>query len=884
LYDTTNDQVPDKNDIVTAFAAAYDEQGTGDTIFYFGLDTYSVQGAANAGFWFFRDRVQLNPLEPGATTGTFDGDHTEGDIFVSVSYEQGGKVGLVEVYTWDATLGPGNKPNGPQLLLTSADADCANAPADDDVCGVINLTPGEDPPWNYLNKNGDPTYESAAFVEFGLNISALLGENIGCFSTFLAETRSAPSLTSQLKDFALGEFPVCGIDVVKEVDELAKVGDEVNYSITVENTGRAPLYKQSITDTLNTNPPTVTDLTNNDGCPAVLAAGETCTISYTRTVLANDPDPLENTVEIVYTEFQDPTSLEFTDEYTATTNLFQPDIALDKTVKDATGTYVDGPITVLQGVTVNYKAVLTDESSDDTPPLDCTTTDPNLPGLNGTVIPLTTTASLVTIPANLTWCTLNGAGSLYTCVNTVTSTCTIPDVCEDPQNPTPETCLSFDNELEKTDSVTVNVQVAELALTVSKKCDDFSKPGDTVNCEVEITNESAIPLTLDSIVDENDVPETRDLTDPNVYDTSDCPTGEGTTLAVDASCTITYSRETLETDPDVINNEVTVSFSDAFGGTGSQSATDDVTILHPSYNVTKDCIPPDQFPVPPGTFVSFRIDTENTGDADLVLTSVADNLLGELLAPAEQSLPVVATPPCTEENFEDGVDGCYRIEQDYEVTEDVSNLVDVHAKLAATYDLPNTFTESDDAFCDVEEVNITRTMGFWRTHGSDGEEFLPPEYPIQVAFGYTCYVAEYKVGFPILLTNNGNWKTLMDCGDVFGMFWESKAQCSNLEQAKIQASRQFLAAILNDAAFGTPIPEDCKKKAYQGLSNDELFDAMRDALDGNSRRAINSLGSVFACYNESEDTGAIVDTVPVPHADPRGTRAVADFDLVTCGK
>jgi hypothetical protein len=454
-------------------------------------------------------------------------------------------------------------------------------------------------------------------------------------------------------------------------------------------------------------------------------------------------------------------------------------------------------------------------------------------------------------------------------------------VCDDPQNPTPETCLSFDNELEKTDSVTVNVQVADAALTVTKACDDFSKPGDTVNCEVVITNESNdITLTLNSIEDVNDVPETRDLTDSNVYDTSTCTTTLAPKGETGSSCTITYSRVTLETDPDVINNEVTVEFSDAFGGTGSQSATDDVTILHPSYTVTKDCIPPDQFPVPPGTFVSFRIDTENTGDADLVLTSVDDSLLGELLAPAEQSLPVVANQPCTEENFEDGVDGCYRIEQDYQVQEDVSNEVDVHAKLAATYDLPNTFTESDDAFCDVEEVNITRTQGFWKTHGSDGQEFLPPDYPIQVAYGYTCYVAEYKVGFPILL----GYKTLMDCGDVFGLYWESKAQCGKLEQTKIQASRQFLAAILNDAAFGTPIPEECKKKPYLGLSNDELFDAMRAALAGDNRKTIKMLDGIFACYNEYEDTGAIVDTVPVPHADPNGTRAAANFDLVTCGK
>jgi len=44
LHDTTMDVVPDKNDIVNAFAAAHEDPDDGNTIFYFGLDTYSVNG------------------------------------------------------------------------------------------------------------------------------------------------------------------------------------------------------------------------------------------------------------------------------------------------------------------------------------------------------------------------------------------------------------------------------------------------------------------------------------------------------------------------------------------------------------------------------------------------------------------------------------------------------------------------------------------------------------------------------------------------------------------------------------------------------------------------------------------------------------------------
>ena len=82
-------------------------------------------------------------------------------------------------------------------------------------------------------------YESAAFVEFGLDVNAVLGGPIGCFTTFLAETRSSQSTTAQLKDFAFGAFPICGIAVEKTGDTLSKVGDDVNYKIVVTNTGKA---------------------------------------------------------------------------------------------------------------------------------------------------------------------------------------------------------------------------------------------------------------------------------------------------------------------------------------------------------------------------------------------------------------------------------------------------------------------------------------------------------------------------------------------------------------------------------------------------------------------------------------------------------------------
>jgi hypothetical protein len=374
-YKVVSDQVPDKNDIINAFAAAYDDPDDGHTIFYFGLDTFSVKGDANAGFWFFRNPVGLNPLEPGKDTGTFSGEHRDGDVFVAVAYTQGGRVGDIDVYEWQGDDATGS------LVQILEGQDCASdtLPANDDVCGVINkLLPdqvfGEDPVFDYANKlvaNNplDPTsyqYESAALVEFGLDVNAILGQEIGCFTTFLAETRSSQSETAQLKDFAFGAFPICSIAVDKTGDELSKVGDDVDYEIVVTNDGKATLYKQSITDTVFGD---LTDGTNSlitsSDCYDSLAPGESCTINVTYTVQAGDPDPLVNEVTVVYTEFADPLSLSFTDSASHSVNLFQPSITMTKT-----GTELSKV-----GDPASWVITLNNTSSDDTPPLECTITD-----------------------------------------------------------------------------------------------------------------------------------------------------------------------------------------------------------------------------------------------------------------------------------------------------------------------------------------------------------------------------------------------------------------------------------------------------------------------------------------------------------------------------
>lgn len=209
--------VPPKDNITNAYAAAYDVNG--DLVIYFGADRYAVNGASQMGFWFFKNEVGLND------DGTFSGEHADGDMLVLVDFTIGGKVGEIRVYQW-LTAGGGSDGNldfvdGGKVLGAEPDIFCLE---DDSACGTVNKEE-TDSPWPYDPKFGpDDTFSPGAFFEGGINISALLGPEI-CFASFLAETRASHEENSVLKDFVLSGLDTCKpceIEVTKECEVVKK--------------------------------------------------------------------------------------------------------------------------------------------------------------------------------------------------------------------------------------------------------------------------------------------------------------------------------------------------------------------------------------------------------------------------------------------------------------------------------------------------------------------------------------------------------------------------------------------------------------------------------------------------------------------------------------
>ncbi len=265
----TSGNVPDKDDITNAYAAAYlnpadvSHGGSllhrqGDLIIYFGLDRYANNGDAHAGFWFFQNDVGLgdNGKFVGSHVGRDDSKGQRGDLLVLVEYPQGtNKKPEIKVYEWDPLKQGDVVADNLSLVYSSADATCDGA-GNKLACAITNTGDLASPEWPYMPKSGSGLPKES-FFEGGINVTALLGGNTPCFSSFLAETRTSRSETAQLKDFVLGNFDICSIAVTKNCTAAVDGSDggnsvRVEFSGVVTNDGALPLTGVVVVDDMGT--------------------------------------------------------------------------------------------------------------------------------------------------------------------------------------------------------------------------------------------------------------------------------------------------------------------------------------------------------------------------------------------------------------------------------------------------------------------------------------------------------------------------------------------------------------------------------------------------------------------------------------------------------
>jgi uncharacterized repeat protein (TIGR01451 family) len=171
----------------------------GDQVLYFGIEKQAAgNGGDNAfGFWLFQNK---NVGCDASVSKTFTGAHTDGDLFIDGLFTNGGGASDVEVFRWNGDDSTGSLGSSPIFTGNV----CGAVAGNDDICGIANDATIAAGPWR-----SSPTMATNTFVEAGIDMTNLLGQNGGCFSTFLADSQASQSTNSQPKDYANGQFNTC---------------------------------------------------------------------------------------------------------------------------------------------------------------------------------------------------------------------------------------------------------------------------------------------------------------------------------------------------------------------------------------------------------------------------------------------------------------------------------------------------------------------------------------------------------------------------------------------------------------------------------------------------------------------------------------------------
>jgi uncharacterized repeat protein (TIGR01451 family) len=213
----------DKTSMDFAYAAVVQvpqnaADNAGDQVLYFGLEKQAAgNGGDNAfGFWLFKDK---NVGCDASGTAKFTGAHTDGDLFIDGLFTNGGGTSDVEVFRWNGDDATGSLGSTPVATGSVCGTVQGNPP--DDVCGIANGGTIDAGVW----RAPATTMAANTFVEAGIDMTTLLGESGGCFTTFLADSQSSQSTSSQPKDYAGGQLSTC---VAPIIDTTATPGGSSN--------------------------------------------------------------------------------------------------------------------------------------------------------------------------------------------------------------------------------------------------------------------------------------------------------------------------------------------------------------------------------------------------------------------------------------------------------------------------------------------------------------------------------------------------------------------------------------------------------------------------------------------------------------------------------
>jgi uncharacterized repeat protein (TIGR01451 family) len=460
------------------------------------------------------------------------------------------------------------------------------------------------------------------------------------------------------------------ISVTKEADtEVSKVGDEINYTITIENTGDWPLVDVTVVDDV------LGDLSALFVDTLAPGDSDTQVIPY----VVPDPEPADPLVnEVTATGLAENFDADVVavigpvvmDTATDSVDLVHPDIAIEKTADTAVSK---------AGDTVNYSIEIF--NTGDVELINVEVTDSLAaasPWLIASILPGDSEV--------INFAYVVQEGDPDPLVNTATATGYLD---------------GLDNVIGPVE-VSWSVDLVHPDIAIEKTADTaVSKAGDTVNYSIEVFNIGDVELINVEVTDS--------LAAASPWLIASILPGD--------SEVINFAYVVQEGDPDpLVNTATATGYLDGLDNViGPVEASVSTPLVHPAIQIVKEC-DPDSGSV--GDIITYTITITNTGDVDLENVTVWDSLLGDLSA---SFVDYLAVGDSDTQMFDRAIEAG-----------DVSPLVNTARVDATVIVLGNEVWDEDSCEVIIEEEEEFQgcTPGFWKNNADkwDAVAWVPTGY------------------------------------------------------------------------------------------------------------------------------------------------------------
>jgi hypothetical protein len=169
-------------------------------------------------------------------------------VLITAEYTGTSGVSLIQAFVWVGDGATGHLNTTP----VATGVDCQSISGPDAICATTNRSPilAANIPWLVQTKLGKTS--TPGLTTSDLDIGELFEGAIdltakglsGCFSQFLADTRSSASPTATIFDYTLGSFPLCGISVGKTCPASASNPHLLADGSTLETQFNVPITTQ----------------------------------------------------------------------------------------------------------------------------------------------------------------------------------------------------------------------------------------------------------------------------------------------------------------------------------------------------------------------------------------------------------------------------------------------------------------------------------------------------------------------------------------------------------------------------------------------------------------------------------------------------------------